>query len=67
MGSDLDVLVLVHRSSTPFERRGNQWPVEELPVPADVLVYTLPEWEALDSKGRWRRTLAAEVVWVYVR
>ena len=67
VGSDLDVLVLVHRSSTPFERRASQWPAEELPVPADVLVYTLPEWEALDSKGRWRRTLAAEVVWVYVR
>ena len=67
VGSDLDVLVLVHRSPTPFERRASQWPAEELPVPADVLVYTLPEWEALDSKGRWRRTLAAEVVWVYVR
>ena len=67
VGSDLDVLVLVRRSSTPFERRSSQWPAEELPVPADVLVYTLSEWEALDPKGRWRRTLAAEVVWVYVR
>ena len=67
VGSDLDVLVLVRCSSTPFERRGSQWPAEELPVPADVLVYTLPEWEALEPKGRWRRTLAAEVVWVYVR
>ena len=67
MGSDLDVLVLVRCSPTPFERRASQWPAEELPVPADVLVYTLPEWEALDSKGRWRQTLAAEVVWVYVR
>lgn len=67
VGSDLDVLVLVCRSSTSFERRASQWPAEDLPVPADVLVYTLSEWEALDSKGRWRRTLAAEVVWVFVR
>lgn len=67
VGSDLDVLVLVRRSATPFERRASQWPADELPVPADVLVYSTAEWEALDSKGRWRRTLAAEVVWVYVR
>ncbi len=67
VGSDVDVLALVRRSSTPFERRASQWPADELPVPADVLVYTTPEWEALDPKGRWRRTLAAEVVWVYER
>lgn len=67
VGSDVDVLVLVQLSPTPFERRGSRWAAVDLPVPADVLVYTLAEWESLEPSGRWRQTLAAEVVWVYRR
>ena len=65
VGSDVDVLVLVRVSQTPFERRGIQWAAMDLPVPADVLVYTLAEWESMDSASRWCKTIAAEVVWVY--
>lgn len=65
VGSDVDVLVLVRASQTPFERRGVLWDALDLPVHADVLVYTLSEWASLDAKGRWRKTLEDEVVWVY--
>ncbi len=65
VGSDVDVLVLVRASPMPFERRSVQWDAVDLPAPADVLVYTLAEWASMDSAGRWRKTLAAEAVWVY--
>ena len=41
VGSDVDVLVLVRVCQTPFERRGILWNAMDLPVHADVLVYTL--------------------------
>ena len=64
VGSDVDVLVLVRVCQTPFERRGILWNAMELPVHADVLVYTLAEWASLDAASRWRRTLEDEVVWI---
>ena len=44
VGSDLDLTVVVESSHQPFERRASEWDVTELPVPADVLVYTDEEW-----------------------
>lgn len=68
VGSDLDLLIIVERSTTPFHRRGAEWDVTGLPVPADVLVYTQAEWEALARAGsRFAHALADEAVWVYVR
>lgn len=57
VGSDLDVVVIVDDSPEPFERRAARWDATRLPVPADVLVYTRPEWERLSARPR-------EVVWV---
>lgn len=38
---------------------------EALPVPADLLLYTACEWEALHARGgRFARVLAAETVWL---
>ena len=39
-GSDLDVIVVVATSDKAFERRASDWDLTELPVPADVLIYT---------------------------
>ena len=50
VGSDLDLVVLIQESSVPFERRAAHWPPEALPVPADLLVYTLAEWQALAER-----------------
>lgn len=65
VGSDLDLVIVVTRSALPFERRAVEWDVTGLPVPADVLVYTREEWEALDRQSRFYRTLANEAVWVF--
>jgi uncharacterized protein len=65
VGSDLDLVAVVERSDEPFERRSLQWNVNALPVPAELLVYTLSEWKALqDRAGRFACTLAREAVWV---
>ena len=66
VGSDLDLIIIVDSSKQPFERRVVEWDVTELPVPADVLVYTKEEWQSL-SKGRFYQTVMQEAVWVYQR
>ncbi|MBI4320182.1 MAG: nucleotidyltransferase domain-containing protein [Chloroflexi bacterium] len=65
VGSDVDIVIVVADSPLPFERRATQWDATELPVPADVLVYTLAEWQAMDRQGRFLRTLGKEAVWTY--
>ena len=58
VGSDLDLVVIVRE-------RPNRIPdASRLPVPADVLVFDLREWDALQSGGtRLAGTLAAEAHW----
>jgi len=65
VGSDVDIVVIVERATLPIERRATQWDATELPVPADVLVYTLDEWQALNRQGRFYQTVMREAVWVY--
>jgi len=67
VGSDVDIVIIVEHSTLPFERRAAQWDVTELPVPADVLVYTLDEWRSLPRQGRFYQTVLREAVWVYER
>jgi predicted nucleotidyltransferase len=63
VGSDLDLLVVVDHSDLPFQRRFVEWDTTGLPVPADLLVYTREEWQAL--AGRFRDTVEREAVWLY--
>lgn len=65
MGSDLDLIVIVESSSEPIERRAAKWDTTDLPVPADLLVYTEDEWQKMRSQGRFGRTVMREAVWVY--
>lgn len=67
MGSDLDLVILVDRTEEPFERRAARWDTTSLPVPADVLVYTLPEWDSLAAHSPFGKTLSKQAVWVYER
>ncbi len=67
VGSDLDLLLIVRHAELSPERRAAAWDVTDLPVPADLLVYTAEEWEALDPHRKFARVLKQEVVWVYVR
>ena len=66
VGSALDLIIIVEDSELTFERRSVEWNVTELPVPADVLVYTKEEWRALSNR-RFHQTVMQEAVWVYQR
>ena len=64
-GSDLDLVAVVTRSSRPFMLRARGWQTETLPVPADLLVYTTEEWEAVrNGAGRFASVLETETVWL---
>lgn len=66
VGSDVDLLAIVEHSDRPFAERRLDFALEGLPVPADLLVYTAQEWEALMREGNaFLRRLAAESVWVW--
>ena len=51
VGSDLDVIVVVHESREPFVRRAAGFDTGSLPVPVDLLVYTTDEWRAKVAAG----------------
>jgi len=63
VGSDLDLVVLVKASDLPFHRRSTVFPSENLPVPAEVLVYTAKEWQSREEP-RFLKTIEKEVVWI---
>jgi len=67
VGSDLDVVIVVERCDQPFEHRGSGWNTAQLPVPADVLVFTSDEWDSPRRSSRFRTTVEHEAVWVYVK
>jgi predicted nucleotidyltransferase len=67
VGSDLDLLIIVSDSDQPFELRPSGFNPLELPVPTDVLVYTLAEWHAMTPARRFFQELDREAVWVYTR
>lgn len=65
VGSDLDLVIVVKRAHPERFMRGVEYPVEQLPVPADVVVYTPAELAAvLGSNLRFGGVLRDEVVWV---
>jgi predicted nucleotidyltransferase len=65
VGSDLDLVAVVESSAEPFERRALAWDLSELPVPAEILVYTRDEWQRLELEGgRFARTLRSEARWL---
>ncbi|MBI5035449.1 MAG: nucleotidyltransferase domain-containing protein [Chloroflexi bacterium] len=67
VGSDLDVIVIVDDSEQPFEKRARQWDTQTLPVPVDILVYTMQEWDSLQKQNRFQQTLSKEAIWIYDR
>jgi uncharacterized protein len=67
VGSDVDVIVVVDSSDISFERRAAGWDTSMLPVPADLLVYTDAEWQAMRRAGRLSEKIAREMIWLYRR
>jgi predicted nucleotidyltransferase len=67
VGSDLDVVLVLRESADPFLARSAQFDLTTLPVPVDLLVYTLEEWKRLTSQAsRFGRELSA-AKWVLNR
>ncbi len=67
-GSDLDLIAVVGTDDQPAEERSRDWHTEVLPVPADLLVFTVREWQQLEAEGgRFVRTLRAEAQWLVKR
>jgi len=65
-GSDVDLIVIVEESDRPFEERGRGWGTLDLPVPADLLVYTREEWRRLkESASRFVREAEQDGAWVW--
>lgn len=68
VGSDLDFVVVVDSPQGPVMERGLRFRPSGIPVPCDVLTYTLEEWERLVGEGgRFARTVEQEAVWIYHR
>jgi predicted nucleotidyltransferase len=63
VGSDLDLVIVLSESDERFERRGLQFDATELPVPADLLVYTEEELNTSDSS--FIRDVREKTAWVY--
>jgi hypothetical protein len=68
VGSDLDLIAIVNETSEPFERRSFSWDLNCLPVPAEIIVYSLTEWKDLEKKDtKFVRMLKSEAVWTFKR
>jgi uncharacterized protein len=59
VGSDVDVVILLRATREPFIERGRAFDATELPVPADILVYTEAEWDRMQ-----RDSGLDPVVWI---
>ncbi len=67
VGSDLDVVIVVESSGQPFERRGVEWDTTKLPVPVDLLVYTVEEWRSIARDKGFAGQGMENIVWVFLR
>ncbi len=66
VGSDLDGIVIVKDSKAPFGKRGTEWDLSMLPVPVDLLIYTLAEWNKLNKEpSHFIKRLREEVKWIF--
>lgn len=71
VGSDLDVIVLLQSGRDepeqhPFSKRRLAFDFGLIPVPVDVIVYTLEEWENLEmTSPKFYKTLIQESTWVW--
>lgn len=67
-GSDLDLIAVVRTDNRPSMERSRDWGTETLPVPADLLVFTVREWKRLKAEGgRFVQTLRSEAQWLVKR
>lgn len=63
VGSDVDLVIIVGEGD-PMELLRRWWPTD-LPVPADLQVYTEESWERRMKESAPFRRMAGEAVWLY--
>ena len=65
VGSDVDLVAVVTTSARPFIARGRDWDLTDLPVPAEILIYTEAEWQTVVARNdRFAKVVSTQVVWV---
>lgn len=65
VGSDVDLVAVVAGSARPFAERALDFDLRDLPVPAELIVYTEQEWRDLErSSPRFANELRTSTVWV---
>ena len=68
VGSDVDLIVIVAQSGSPFLERMRGFDVSRLPVATDLLVYTAEEWkDLLAEPSPFAVRANAECRWVFER
>jgi predicted nucleotidyltransferase len=67
VGSDLDIIIILAASDLPAVLRASEWDATDLPVPADVLVYTEEEWRSMKDRGMFYKAVMQEAVWIYIK
>jgi hypothetical protein len=67
VGSDIDLIALLRESDEPFHTRASAFDTTVLPVPADLLVYTLQEWNALIDQPGFAQSADRDAIWVGTR
>jgi uncharacterized protein len=66
VGSDVDVIAIVRKTTEPFQRRSLEWDLSGLPVPAEIIVYSLREWEEMKREyTRFFRMLDRDAAWTF--
>ena len=63
VGSDVDVVVVLSKTSLPFQERPLALPGLRLPVSADLVVYTEEELQDL-ANTKFGKTIADEAIWI---
>lgn len=62
VGSDVDLVIIIkEKNPPPFWERALKFSYPDLPVPADLLIYTLEEWARLRARSRWK------IKWLFTR
>ena len=68
VGSDLDLVIVLSNAQECFERRAADFDTTDLPVPVDLLVYTMNEWENMKDDGsRFYEVMEKEGKWIVNR
>ncbi len=62
----MDVIAIVSKTAEPFEHRSLEWDLSGLPVPAEIIIYSLAEWEMLEQGNtRFFRMLDCDAIWTF--